>query len=337
MPEQSTHDRIVIGASAGGVEALIQLVRDLPADLPAALFIVLHLPSSGTSAMPAILTRSGVLPAVHPTDGEPILNGRIYVAPPDYHLLLHPGSVRLSRGSKENRHRPSVDPLFRTAARVYNRRVIGVVLTGTLDDGTAGLHAIKMRGGLAVVQDPEDALYPGMPRSAIENVEVDYVLPLDRIAPLLVQLAHEPVREMEAVVSDEIEFESEMAEFNLNAIEDEDRPGTPSHFACPTCGGILWEIQDGRLTRYRCRVGHAFSVQSLMAEQSDGLEEALWTALRALEERAALARRMAAHSVERNHRLSATRFEAQAGEDEHRAKLVREALTKGAAILSDGD
>jgi two-component system, chemotaxis family, protein-glutamate methylesterase/glutaminase len=166
MPD---HDIVVVGASAGGVEALVGLAASLPAGLPAAVFVVLHVPTSGTSALPGILSRHGPLPAVHVKDGEPIEHGRIYVAPPDHHLLLRPGHVHLARGPRENGHRPAVDPLFRSAARDYATRVVGVVLSGTLDDGAAGLRAIKSRGGVAVVQDPGDALYPGMPTNAIEG------------------------------------------------------------------------------------------------------------------------------------------------------------------------
>jgi two-component system, chemotaxis family, protein-glutamate methylesterase/glutaminase len=174
MPD---HDIVVVGASAGGVEALIRLVASVPAQLPAAVFVVLHVPPSGTSALPDILGRSGPLPAGHVKDGEPIEHGRIYVAPPDHHLLLRPGHVHLARGPRENGHRPAVDPLFRSAAREYATRVVGMVLSGALDDGTAGLVASRARGGLAVVQDPADALYSGMPVNALHHVAVDHVLP----------------------------------------------------------------------------------------------------------------------------------------------------------------
>jgi two-component system chemotaxis response regulator CheB len=188
------HDLVVVGASAGGVEALSTLVHSLPADLPAALFVVLHMPNGRTSFMAHILARAGKLQAAHAEDGERIVHERIYVAPPDRHLLIKRGHVHLVAGPKENGCRPAVDPLFRTAARAYGRRVVGVVLSGSLDDGTAGLLAIKMQGGVAIVQDPDEALFPGMPLSALENVDVDHRLPLKGIAAEVVRLAHEPVR-----------------------------------------------------------------------------------------------------------------------------------------------
>src|SRR5262249_1015862 len=195
--------------------------------------------------------------------------GHIYIAPPDHHLLLKQGYIRVTRGPKENGHRPAVDPTFRSAARTYGKRVIGVVLSGALDDGTLGLTAVKMRHGLAVVQDPEDAMYTGMPLSAIENVQPDYVLPVSKIAPLLVQLAYEPVpnehNSTTPTPPDEIAEEVEIAEMTNT-----DPPsGTPSTLACPDCGGTLWELQEGELIRFRCRVGHAFTAQSLLVRKSD--------------------------------------------------------------------
>ena len=174
------HDMVVVGTSSGGVEALMELCGGLPEDLPAAVFVVVHFPEGAPSVLPSILNRAGPLKAVHPEDGDPIENGRIYVAPPGLHLLVERGRVRLVRGPRENLHRPAVDPLFRTAAVAYGPRAVGVVLTGARDDGTAGLLAIKRRGGVAVVQDPDDALFSGMPQSALEYVDVDYCLPLER-------------------------------------------------------------------------------------------------------------------------------------------------------------
>lgn len=320
------HDIIVIGASAGGVETLTKLVRNLPPDLPAAVFVVLHFPSHGTSVLPSILNRAGTLPASHYEDGETIQPGRIYVASPDRHLLVKPGCIRSIRGPRENSHRPAIDPLFRTAARAYGNRVVGVVLSGVLDDGTAGLAVIKQQGGIAVVQDPDDALYPGMPNSAIANVAVDHILPLSKIASILVHLAHQPVVEGPKAVPKTMETESDMAELDLTALNKDEKPGTPSGFGCPECGGVLWELSNGKLSRFRCRTGHAYSPESLLAEQSDGIESALWSALRALEESATLTRRMAERSQRSQLPLVATRFHERAAEAEANAALLRQLL-----------
>lgn len=330
------HDIIVLGASAGGVEALTQLISHLPPDLPAAIFVVLHIPPHGTSVLPSIFNRciekyhkGASLRAVHPQDGEAIRHGQIYVAPSDQHLLVKDGYIRLARGPRENSHRPAVDPLFRTAARVYGRRVVGVVLSGTLDDGTAGLAAVKKRGGVAIAQDPDEALYSGMPRSAIENVDIDHILKIDEIAHILVKLASQPVEEEQAeAVSAEMEIESDIAELELKAMQKTHRPGTPSPYACPECGGTLWELHEEKLLRFRCRTGHAFSAASLLAEQSQDLEEALWIALRALEEKAALTERLATRAHERHQSFSAKRFKEQSQAAQHHAALVRQMLLK---------
>lgn len=329
------HNIIVVGASAGGLEALTQLVAGLPLDLPATVFVVLHFPSHGTSTLPKILSRSGVLPATHPEDGEAIQTGRIYVAPPDYHLLIKRGHVRIVRGPRENSHRPAIDPLFRTAARAYGPQVVGVVLSGVLDDGTAGLSAIKIQGGVAVVQDPDDALYPGMPESAIANVKVDHILPSSDLVPLLVNLASKPVTAKGVnSVSNDMASEADIAELDLAALQRHERPGTPSGFACPECGGALWELSNGDLIRFRCRVGHAMSAESLLAEQSEAMEAALWSALRALEESAALAHRLAERAYRRNHPAVAERFEAREQDAAQSAILIRQAILKGQEVTS---
>jgi two-component system, chemotaxis family, protein-glutamate methylesterase/glutaminase len=329
----NTHDLIVIGASAGGVEALSRLVRDLPPELPAAVLVVLHVPAHSRSVMPAILTRAGRLPAAHAVDGQVIEAGRVYIAPPDHHMIVKQGIVRLTRGPHENGHRPAVDPLFRTAAHAYGPRVIGVVLSGALDDGSAGLVAIKRRGGLAVVQDPEDALYDGMPRHAIENVAVDRVLPVNLIGAELARLAALPADTTAAEpVTDDLEKEAGFAEIAMDAMTNASHPGTPSGFACPDCGGALWQLQEEEFLRYRCRVGHAWSADSLLAEQTEALEAALWTALRALEEKRELSERLSQRADQRGHQLVATRFHEQAREAEERARLIREVLVSGKAL-----
>jgi two-component system chemotaxis response regulator CheB len=323
----ATHDIIVVGASAGGVEALKQLVSLLPADLPAAIFIVLHVPAHGTSVLPQILTRSGKLPAVHAKDQQRIEPGHIYVAPPDHHLVVKRGYVRITHGPHENRQRPAADVLFRSVARSYGRRVVGVVLSGTLDDGTAGLIAVKMQGGISIVQDPAEALYNGMPLSAIEYDHVDYILPLAEIAQRLNKLAHEEVVEADVPVPNGMEQEVDVAEEEREVYDTP--PGAPAVFACPSCGGSLWELQDGDLSRFRCRVGHAFSAQSLLAEQSDRLEDAFWVALRALEESANLARRMAERAQERGQNRSYEQFMSQTKSAEENAKIIRDVLQAG--------
>lgn len=313
----------------------MHLVGGLPADLPASLFVVLHVPPNGSSVLPDILSRRGPLPALHPDDNAPILPGRIYVAPPNHHLLLKEGTVRVTRGPNENGHRPAIDPLFRSAARFYGPRAVGVILSGMLDDGTAGLQAIKQMGGTAIVQDPDEALFGGMPRSAVENVAIDLVLPLAEIAPAVARLAHEEAPERNgSAMPAKIDAELQIAEHG-----EQGNPslhiGTPSSYACPECHGVLWEHKDGVYLRFRCRVGHAFSPDTLLAEQANALEDALWTALRALEENAALARRLCARAQERGHSLAASRFEVQAAEASQRAEIVRQALLRGQVLAAE--
>src|SRR5438874_2665631 len=212
---------------------------------------------------------------------------------PDHHMVLEGGVVRMVHSAAENGVRPAVDPLFRSAARAYGPRVVGVILTGALDDGTAGLLAVKRRGGIAVVQDPSNALYPGMPRSALENIAVDYSLPLSDIGLLLRRLVYEPAEEEGAYsVSEDMEIETKLAEMDIDTLNSSKHVGTPSGFSCPECGGALWELQDGELTRFRCRVGHAFSIDSILGAQAEQIEESLWAALKSLEESASLSRRM---------------------------------------------
>jgi len=326
MPNHG-HDIIVIAASAGGVEALQELARGLPPDLPAAVFIVLHVPSSGPSMLPRILNNSGPLRAHHAVNGEAIERGRIYIAPPDYHLLVERERVRVVRGPRENRARPAADPLFRSAAYAYGTRVVGVVLSGALDDGTAGLAAIKRRGGLAVAQDPREALYSSMPRSAMENVALDHCLPVAGIAPLLAQLVSAPAKN-DAVypMSEILKVETRIARLEESEMEDVEKIGKLSALTCPECNGALWELRDGELLRFRCHVGHAFSAESLIAEQSEALENALWVALRSLEENAALSRRLAERAGKHNHTTSMTQFEKNARQVEEHAAIIRRVL-----------
>ena len=306
------HNKIVvIGASSGGIQALQELVRALPTDLGVPVLIVQHVGNSSPGLLPDILNRVGGMFALHPKDGEELQPNHIYVATPDHHLTIEDGHVRLLRGPKENRHRPSIDVLFRSAAQFYGPGVIGVVLTGFLDDGTNGLARIKQRGGTAIVQDPDDAVSPGMPQSAIERVEVDYVLPLAEIAPMLVSLV-------------------EQAEPKEGAIAMPERSSPPaskpSTFTCPDCSGALWELEEGDALNFRCRVGHAYSADSMFASQADALERALWAATRSLEESAALGRKLAKRAGERSHFTAARTFEDRAAVKEQHANVLRDLL-----------
>ncbi len=334
---ETKRDIIIIGTSAGGVEALSYLVSHLPSDLDAAVMVVLHIPSHATSVLPSILNRAGNLIALHPQNNEEIVTGHIYIAPPDYHLLIKSGYISLVRGPRENNHRPAIDPLFRTAARAYGSRVIGVVLTGVLDDGTAGLQAVKMRRGVAIVQNPEDATYAGMPRSAIENVNnIDYILPLSEIPKVLVELVNTPIEaKAESPVSHQMQIETDLVDMDKLTLSNDDRAGKPSTFGCPDCGGTLWELQQQNLLRFRCRIGHAYSLESLLAKQSDALEDALWFALRALEEKASLTKRMGKRMRDRNQHLAAERMEEQAQDALTRANVIRETLIKSNANVEE--
>jgi two-component system, chemotaxis family, protein-glutamate methylesterase/glutaminase len=329
MPQR---DIVVIGGSAGAIESASEIARALPADFPAAIFVVVHFPGSVTSALPRILSRAGVLPAEHARDEALIQPGRIYVAPPDCHLFLDEGRLRVSRGPKENGHRPAIDPLFRSAAHHYGGRVIGVLLSGNLSDGTAGMLTIKQRGGIAVVQDPESALYPGMPRSAIERVRVDHVLPVSAIPQLLTELTADRARPRKEQGMDLPDPVDKSTHETMDEAATEDRKtqvGIPSTMSCPECHGVLWEHRDGKVLAFRCRVGHAFTEEALLAIQAEQLEAALWTALRALEEHAALSRRMATRAGHRGHSHSASTFTEHAMDAEHHASTIRTVLASG--------
>jgi two-component system, chemotaxis family, protein-glutamate methylesterase/glutaminase len=322
------HDIIVIGASAGGVEALKELVSNLPADLSASIFVVLHISAESKSLLPDILDRLSPLKAITARNGLLIEKGHIYVAPPDYHLLVEHGYIRVVRGPKENRHRPAVDPLFRSAALAYGSRVVGVVLTGNLDDGSAGLQAIKQCGGISIVQDPDEAAYPGMPRSAMESVEVDYCLPLTRISDVLAQLTNASAPdESNYAVPENIAIETSIARMETKDMSQVEHIGRPSGFSCPECSGTLWELKDEQMLRFRCQVGHAYTSDSLQAEQQEGLEDSLWAAVRALQEVAAMNRRMAIRARERNNNpLLAERFEEKATVSDKHAAMLRQIL-----------
>ncbi|MFD8495418.1 chemotaxis protein CheB [Amycolatopsis sp. NPDC059657] len=309
-----------MGASAGGVETLRTLVASLPVDFPGHVLIVMHLPPGTRSALPIILDRAGPLRAVVARHGARLVPGTIYVAPPDRHLLLATDHLLLSHGPTENGHRPAINALFRSAAVAAGSRAIGVVLTGVLDDGAAGLQAISARGGVAVVQDPGDALYAGMPEAALRLTAADHVLRAAKIGPLLTTLVRQEV-DLAAMppVSATLELEDRIAR-DGSGVDTSD-----SGYTCPDCQGVLTEITAGS-NHYRCRLGHAWSAESLLAAQVDELERALWTALRSLDEKTGLARKMQSDARERGHGLLAERYRRSARESSVAAEVLRKYL-----------
>src|SRR5579875_405483 len=315
---------VVMGASAGGVETLRRVVADLPEDLPAALCVVLHIAPGAPSALAAILGRAGRLPCRAVADHERLHPGEILVAPPDRHVVVEDGHVALSAGPRENGHRPAIDTLFRTAAEALGGGVIGVVLSGTRDDGTAGLALIKSRGGLALVQNPDEALYGGMPANAIAHVAVDAVVTSDQIANTIVRMVR---GDWDA----DAPRPERLATSGLS--------GEPVTSTCPECGGVLSEQREAGLIQWRCKVGHRYSPESLADAQAQGVEGAIWAAVRALEDRALLLERMAEQSDSRGLDYATRAFRSRAGQAREQAKLVRETLGEaiGGTLRPVGD
>jgi two-component system, chemotaxis family, protein-glutamate methylesterase/glutaminase len=313
---------IVIGASAGGVRALEELAAGLPPDFPAAVLIVLHVSATKRSLLHHILGRAGPLPAREAVDAEPLEGGRIYVAVPDHHLMVADSRIRVVRGPKENHYRPAVDVLFRSAAYHYGSRVIGVVLSGSLSDGSSGLYAIKRVGGVAIVQDPEDAASQSMPLSALRRVDIDYALPAREMGALLAGvIAEPPPREpldaahYRADLQIEIEIAAADSAFERGIMEHAE----PSVYTCPECHGVLFRIREGKIDRFRCHTGHGYSTQALAEELSETAEATLWTALRTLQESVALLSESAA-------RLAQTGDAEAAGAIRARAEGIEERL-----------
>jgi two-component system, chemotaxis family, protein-glutamate methylesterase/glutaminase len=319
------HNIIVIGASVGGVETLSNLVAQFPEDLPATIFVVQHILPTATGRLAQILDRAGPLPATQAQDGASFEPSHIYVAPPDHHLLVKQGCLRVTRGLRENRVRPAIDPLFRSAAVAYGARVVGVVLTGMQNDGTAGLLAIKRCGGIAMVQDPTDALYPDMPRSALESVEVDYCLPVLKMGTVLYRLAQELPVETPPIPEDLL-IEVDIAEDPTDSRSRIEELGASASLTCPECSGPLWELRDAKLRRYRCRLGHAFTAESLLAGQSEVIEYALWAAVRTMEERVHILRSLAHGRREHGQSKLADLYETQAKELRTQAQQIRQML-----------
>ncbi|HEX3789003.1 MAG TPA: chemotaxis protein CheB [Pseudonocardiaceae bacterium] len=331
---------IAVGASAGGVAALQTFVEALPADLPAAILVVLHLPPGGTSALASILDRSGPLPATPAQQGGVLRAGHIYTAVPDHHLIAVDTESYLSRGPTENGHRPAVDALFRSVALEHGPRSIGVVLSGALDDGTAGLTAIKSRGGLAIVQDPDEAACRGMPESALSRIRVDHVLRAGDMGAALAKRLAEPVPDWPATSASRIdELEARLAAARSpELLGSAEVPGVAasSGLSCPDCQGVLFSL-DSEGWRYRCRIGHAWTAQALLHEQGAEVDRALWTALRAVEEKRDLAQRMRDAAAADGRKRTAARYADQVEEVAHAAAVLRGMLYTAVPQPADPD
>lgn len=320
---------IVIGASAGGFDAIKQLVATLPAGMDAAIFIVWHMSPDVTGILPQVINKQNTIHAANAIDQEPLVFNRIYVAPPDHHLMLEKDTVRVTKGPKENRFRPAVDPLFRSAAYAYGSRVIGVVLSGALDDGTAGLWTIKNSGGIAIVQDPLDAVVPSMPENAIAAVEVDHIVSIDEMAPLLVKLAAEqvseaknPSRDAQQKTGTEVDIAMQKPIDNKSVFP----LGSLTPFSCPECHGVLTGITEGTIIRYRCHTGHAYSADSLLASITEKIEDYLWNAIRGVEESIYLLNHIGDHYSESNQPQLAAMYFKKAKEAEEKAKTMKKAV-----------
>jgi two-component system chemotaxis response regulator CheB len=285
---------VVIGTSAGGLNALTKLVSQFQNDFPAPILVVQHISAdaSGNVLLDA-LNRNSKLKCIHATSGQELTPGHLYLAPSDHHLMVNgERNILVTKGAQENRWRPAIDPLFRSAAVAFGNKVIGIILTGYLDDGTAGLVSIKRCGGICIVQDPKDAEYPAMPQNALNQVKVDFCIPLSEMGGLLYKLMSRKLSKRKPVPKD-ILIEAEIAERVLSDLPSVNALGKQVPFNCPGCGGVLWQVNKGSALRFRCHTGHAYTSASLLAEQTKKIEETMWTALRMFEERKNLLTTMA--------------------------------------------
>jgi len=320
-------DIIVIGGSSGATAPLKDILGSLPADMPAAVFIVLHIPARGIGILSTVAAVAGRLPVKQAADGLPIEHGTVYLAAPDHHLLITEGRLALGRGPRENLVRPAIDALFRSAALAYGPRVIGVVLSGLLSDGAAGLEAIKRRGGLAVVQEPSDALADEMPRRALEASSVDFCVAGDKIGDVLAELANGQAGEAGPVPPD-LQLEVQIAAGERIDSETLSAIATPAALTCPSCGGVLSALKAEQPLRFRCQVGHAFTADVLAKEQESRIDEAMRIALRIIDERAQLVRRMAADARANGRSAVAEMYEGRAEEYRKYSEVIRQAVLR---------
>ncbi|GEO11310.1 chemotaxis protein CheB [Segetibacter aerophilus] len=331
-------DIIVIGASAGGVNALIDFVKGLPANLDASIFVVLHVHPSTPSNLPQILANYGPLLASHAEDGEKIKPRRIYVAPPDHHLLIENGRVLVRKGPKENRFRPSIDVLFRSAAYNYGSRVIGIVLSGMLNDGTSGMWSVKHLGGTCIVQDPEEALYESMPENVLREVDVDFSMPVSRMGKLLEELVNQNAPKMHEITPEQMELmkmeviiASNDNAFELGILN----KGELTPFTCPECHGTLISLKEGTTVRFRCHTGHAFSSSTLLAGVTQSIEEQIWSTMRTFEEAVMLLEQIAKTFQQAGNEEAAKEFFDKAEESRKRSKMMHNMVTTQELMSED--
>lgn len=323
----ANRDVLAVGASAGGVEALLFLAKHLPRNFPASVLVTIHLPRHSHSSLDEVLSRAGPLPAAFAVEGERLKKAHIYVAPPDRHLLLDGDRVALGIGPRENNARPAIDPMLRATALCCGFRAVGVVLTGTLGDGASGLWALHQCGGVTVVQDPRDAAFAEMPTTALNRGAPDHVVRLAEMPALLHSLAQQPAGEP-VPASPNMRYEVEIAKTGRSSMHGMDGLGRRSVLTCPDCGGIMWEIDEGDGLRYRCHVGHTYAAELMSVALDDNLRRALATALRALEEREALARKMHREAINSGHRLLAENWAEKAQEFERETHVIRESIRR---------
>lgn len=332
----ANRDILAVGTSAGGVQALIFLVKRLPRDFPASVLITIHLPSYAHSVIDEILSDSGPLPAAFARDGEELAKGRIYIAPPDSHLLVDTNRLWLGKGPRENNSRPAIDPMLRSAALCCCGRSVGVVLTGTLGDGASGLWAIKQCGGVTVVQDPKDAAFSEMPANALNRAKPDHVVSLADMPGLFERLVRQPAGQSESLpktVKDEVEI-ARTGHLRMDT-EKMDNLGRRSVLVCPDCGGTMWEIDEGDVIHYRCHVGHAYAAETMSLALDEHVRRALVTAQRVLEDRVALARKLCDQAQNSGHALLAKSWADKEREFHGEMRVLRNAMQRMERIAVD--
>jgi two-component system chemotaxis response regulator CheB len=332
----ANRDILAIGTSAGGVEALLFLAKNLKSDLPASVLLTIHLPSHDRSSLDDVLSSAGTLPAQFAQNGELLRKSRIYIAPPDRHLIVDGDRISLGEGPRENNSRPAIDPMLRSTAVCCGSRSIGVVLTGTLGDGASGLWTIRQAGGITVVQDPKDAAFAEMPLTAMKRANPDHVVGLKDMPALLARLAHEAAGKPKPLPRS-IEYEVEVARTGRGSMDEMDQFGHRSVLACPDCGGVMWEIDEGDLSRFRCHVGHTYTAELMSLALDENLRRALASAVRALEERAALARKLYIEAKDSGHRLLAENWAAKFNEFEREMDIIRSSTRRMDRLAAQAD